>query len=707
MPSARSTSFRFYCNLAPETVPLRASLPMSSMLLSITSATAPLVREARAIKGRRGALLADNGNAGRIMALTREFEPQAARLRKATQEAPARASRQRARALAEAVRTRCLEVIGDVDLPKAVAAQHSLNPTAFIGHEDFTVQVLVALGIEPDLLALPTSWYVGQQLLGIEYAAATLAGRYGPTRGRPYTVLHAVDYASAYDAAFYAGADGATSAIATGVAGFMNDRAFVRSYEIGDATLAVAGGKAVPRRYLRTLQVVLGLRDGFRDARGVAPHVHALGLGAPIMLPLLALALDDVPDLSVDSTAPIKNANMNKIMLDDPAYMNGTIERIAGDVLTAGYRWTHRCAPCQEFLARHPFDYDGARAFHREVLKGRPLRAQDLEAPDGIGRFLPLLYNLTALKGSPLRRELFRARVGHNHAVMLDLAARLHRRRASPAALRTLALRLCDDYRRVAATEYPPYALQIDECLRLLAQATPGVARRGAARHAPPPTAPDRPHRASATALAGGHLATVGLEKIAIVATTLALQAPPTTRHAYAALGGAAWVAMTLTTPNGSATQLATRGALPTSRFSTPAVRALRAVGDVLRAEPATQPVASRVSDGVAALRIANAIATAREQVLALAEGLDGTAANLQLDRTTWEQAQAAAATTGLPRWFQDALEREGVAGPTVTAFTAWFAAYYRRRVKPQKASYLFRLAYHELRAAAVASHPT
>ncbi|MEY4723171.1 MAG: hypothetical protein RLZZ324_684, partial [Candidatus Parcubacteria bacterium] len=420
-------SFHFYANLAPEVIQAGASMRFPALLLSIAMGSPTLRKQAAKVKASGARLMADNGNASAIFALIGVFAAEGERLDAAWRKASpaARAGKLRAdyREFASIVRAACLARITDADAGAMLATQTTFKPSAFICHEDFTSPVLLALNVDPERLGYEKSFYVGQQMFGVDQAVRTVSGVNGPYEGMPYATLHGVDYDTAYDAGFYAGLEKGVTAIATGIAGFMNDQAFISSYELRGERISVAGGKTVPRRYLRALQVAVGLRDGFRDAAGHAPHFHALGLGAPIMLPLLALALDDVPALSVDSTAPIKNANMGKVMVDDPAYSNDSIEEIANAMLLEGFRWTHRCAFCKAFLAKHPFRYDDAIAYHKKKLGGRRVRKDDLARKDGVGRFLPLLYDLSALAGDSLRKELHQARVGHNHAVMLDLAA--------------------------------------------------------------------------------------------------------------------------------------------------------------------------------------------------------------------------------------------------------------------------------------------
>jgi hypothetical protein len=706
--------FRFYSNFTGEVIEVGKRMKLSSLLLSIAIAKgSPKLREqAKAIVKGGEALMADNGNASAIFGLIGLFTAEAERLdvrwRKAGTAKQQAVCRSRYREFASIVRNACVNAIADADPAEMLAAQSVIAPSAFICHEDYTMPVMLALSIDPERLALPKAWYVGQQLLSIEYAARTAKGDFGPYKGTPYATVHAVDYDTAYDVGYYAGLEKDVNALATGMAGFMNDQSFISSYFFRGQEITLADGTS-PRRYLRALQVCIGLRDGFRDATGRAPGFHALGLGAPIMIPLLALALDDVPALSVDSTAPIKNANMGKIMLDDPAYMNGSIESIAEDMLTKGFRWTHQCVFCKDFLKKHPFRYDDAIRYHREVMKGRDVRKDDLADKNGIGRFLPFLYDLSALSGDDFRKELHIARIGHNHAVMIDLTKRLDERRGSKKKLREFALRVCADYREVAAKEFPAYARQIDECLRFIALA------KGTTRSRDPLKKEAGMTRSELGGIAHGPgSAVIGLEKTAIVAAVGAFaQKKPSERAALAALSAAAWRAMDtaasaarhLVPPVLGLRHAAVSGGLKTDAV----ISAMRNETDILEALAMNgaflaTPGGSKADASVAyrkeAARSVAAFAALRERLLEFAEGLDGDTANVIVDYPAWEEKQKAIAAGKMPDWMRDALDAEGFGKEDRARYAEWFVKYYRKRVKPQKLSYLFRISYYELRKA-------
>jgi hypothetical protein len=91
-------------------------------------------------------------------------------------------------------------------------------------------------------------------------------------------------------------------------------------------------------------EIVAGLHEGFVDASGRRPRFHALGLGTPILVVLLAALGDGVTYTATDSTAPIVDgwsAPTISLYVDDPAPLKYKAHRIAQHWLAEDKPW--RC----------------------------------------------------------------------------------------------------------------------------------------------------------------------------------------------------------------------------------------------------------------------------------------------------------------------------------------------------------------------------
>ena len=371
------------------------------------------------------------------------------------------------RALARDVAMRCRAAATDERQQQALSAQASVSPDFFTCLEDLTIPILVQLEVEPEYTGLRRSELVGWQESGLALAAGVLAGRHGPTQGIPYATLHAFDY----DGAFQVGARAADIAglegIATGLASFMLDRNYISFYRAKGRRIWVRDRKNIPQRYIRALLVTMGFVNGFASKRGAMPRFHGLGAGAPIALPLLALAGYGSPLLSVDSTAPEKNASIGKLFVSKPAPLTVSVDKIAQALVEERQSWDCPCPACTAIQAELPFNLPAAQKYYRQHIAPRPIDNRDLEDAEGIGRFLSLLWET---RGQPWKRKINLARVNHSHWAMTDIVRELREHSGSYGQMREWVGQVCQAYN---ATTTPVYALQIEECLRLIDRLRP------------------------------------------------------------------------------------------------------------------------------------------------------------------------------------------------------------------------------------------
>ena len=462
------------------------------------------------VRGGGRVLVADNGNVDEIGALIERFTAAAAPLqarRKAAERAHGRRARPGdlppalaadSRALAERVAAASAAVADEARARAVLPVQVGMAPDYLVAMEDFTITALAGLGLQPEYTGLSLDWYRPLSERAVAFARDTAAGAYGSCDGAlPFAGLHGIDYDTARQAGRLAGEAGVPG-IATGLAGALADRSFT-DFRVQDGASEPLA-EAVPRPYLRALDVAAGLHTGYAEATGRRPRFHALGAGSPILVPLLALLGDAGTYTALDSTAPILDAYSSQtvaLYVREPAPLKLKAHRIAEYWLGGGPAWACPCPYCRGHERRHPHDLAAARAWWAGAGR-RSLTPSDLRAPCPLAEFLPLLG---AAADPAARAAAGLARIGHNHWVLRRLEAEAQRH-ALAGSLRPWAEDVVESYLHgpgdagwKAATHA---AWQVaDATAKRLADAAPGgelTARRGA--HQPPPRAShSRPSR--------------------------------------------------------------------------------------------------------------------------------------------------------------------------------------------------------------------
>jgi hypothetical protein len=467
---------RFFSNLGDDnaTEISRGLGAREAVLLSTPGAARRTLNAARAFESQLIPIAADNGNTTIIFQVAGEFSARANGLaqeleeeREHTSKAPSPMLRAKFRLLANDIARRCNDFVSSERQKAVLATQATVKPNFFTCLEDLTVPILIQLDAEPSYTGYRRAHFVALQERGLQAASAVIRGELGAVVGRPYATLHAFDYDSGYQVGSRAARIPGLEGIATGLASFLNDSNYINSYMIKGRRFWVKGRRNVPQRYLRTLMVSLGLLDGFASQRGVLPYYHGLGGGAPIVLPLLSLCAFGSPLLSVDSTAPEKNASMGKLFVNRPAPLTLSVDSVAQALIEGRQVWNCPCPYCSALQREIPFDIDSARAYYNAHIAPRKITDDDLKLNDGIGRWLSICW---ATGKQPARRLIYRARVNHSHWAIAGVARELRERATSYTELCDWVAAQCEAYK---ATALPVYALQIDECLRLIGRLRP------------------------------------------------------------------------------------------------------------------------------------------------------------------------------------------------------------------------------------------
>lgn len=369
-------------------------------------------------------LIADNGNAKIIMQLGKLFHKEA-------QAAIKEGNLEKQIALAHTVLDQCTSAFNDTtNFTTVLKLQHDLKPDYFMCGENLTPQVLIELNLDREALNLNDAFYVKSQQKTVQRVVKTLRGAYGEYSGEPFATVHGVDYDTAFKVGKLAGKTGVIKAIATGLAGFMNDRQTTNKYRYLGKWCAFEGDRNIPRKYFQSIAVTVGLIRGFKSVTQAAPKFHGLGMGSPIAILLLGFVTYDCPFFAIDSSAPTKNASMGKLYVSEPAYLTLTVEKLARGLSTTN-TWDCPCPHCSKFLQDYPMDYKAARiAFG--ALKRADITKDDLMGSTALAKALPLLSDPDDTKFARIIRT---ARGGHNYWVVDNLLKKIEETRADYATL--------------------------------------------------------------------------------------------------------------------------------------------------------------------------------------------------------------------------------------------------------------------------------
>lgn len=453
---------RFVHSLSPDTFAAmnrRLLLPYG-FLLAPNNATSSLRVLGEAVVKRRREFFVDNGNFSHIGKVRKAFREEAKELRKLVSEFEKKLGRSARsgelperltddyKRLAKRVRQACDSAL--LDDEEMLSQQLGLSPSALIGTEDITMASWLSLDIERRYTRMDRRVFRAMNRTVAQRATQLIVSLPRNLRHRYYPVASAVSYNTAFDAGREFGASGIRN-ISMGFGAYMADSNFVDHLFVGRRRIDF--GANLPARYTRTVVVAKGFWAGYLEEFGRPPmRFHFLGLGAPIMLPLVTLCAKRTSELTFDATSPIKDATRGgTLYVDKPAPLKIRTRKIALRLAkTEGGSWDCPCPFCVDFVHRHPFRYELGRDWFGRNTSPKVL-ASDLRPRGGLFEAYSLLSEPTA--GTDLRREVNFARIGHNHWITERILSSV-RRAARQRRLQTRVSNMVDDYMGATSPQF-------------------------------------------------------------------------------------------------------------------------------------------------------------------------------------------------------------------------------------------------------------
>jgi hypothetical protein len=410
-------------NLSPDTFtpPVLAGNDPFGYRLAPTNATPQLTDLAAQVRAAGLPLLADNGNFTLIGQVRATLGVDAAALRtrldvveddlgRSVRPGELPEALQRAYfTLSATARDLARSLAGDGE--EQLPAQLALDPTHLIGVEDITPACWLALDLERPYTGRRRRDWARINTSVAARAAARLPQLPTSLRDHYYPVASAESYSTAYDAGRIFATHHLPRA-SMGFGAYMADANYTDHAYLGRRRIDFTA--RLPNRYTRTVLAARGFFHGYTTAAGHPPQAfHFLGLGAPIMLPLVALAAAGPTHLTFDATSPIKDALRDGVLyVTTPAYLKIRIRRSAAWLAAdPTRRWDCPCPFCTAFTTRFPFDYPAGNAW-RTTHPNRDPTAADLREGGELYNAYPLFSEPPT---GPRRGAVDHARIGHNH----------------------------------------------------------------------------------------------------------------------------------------------------------------------------------------------------------------------------------------------------------------------------------------------------
>lgn len=443
--------FVFLDNLQPITCDAGNALTLcrEGWLLSASSASPQMLALTSAVRAAGAILMSDNGNWSLAGETLKPFAVEIAAL--AGQDAAAEEQRQRLLfdILAEAQR-----IQARAEERGLWAEQLSIGGEWLIGPEDLGMVALLRSG-----LVTETS-----------HVNPLIADRWLQTRARfqaldrnligtaiPYLVLHAWDWPSAHALTAATAQAGLARAVAVSLGVAMRSRRWIDG-------IAGPGGRVefdqrLPEKYLRAVALAHGTLAAMREP----PRLHLLGAASPILIAIFGLYAPYTEALSIDSAAPVLDAQDGWMYGNRGALLKMKREVLAARLLLRGDAYASDDPFFADFNARHPQDWAALRQA-LDVTGEQPesvVKAKLLSAPERVREFAPYFAPVLSTQ-DPFCADLFRARCGANTWYLQQICREVRMRADQPAELR----RWVDaEVARYAAVADPAWAAATQQAL--------------------------------------------------------------------------------------------------------------------------------------------------------------------------------------------------------------------------------------------------
>lgn len=470
VPMYKRDAFTFISNLGPVSIDpaYPKTLIRNGYLLSERYTTNSNLSLAALARGRRKLLISDNGNWTRMSTIARRFDEAGTDiLKKARTElgengAISSATTLEREALMKEIAQVCSNAVDELNLNQIIETQLRMSPHYMIGLEDFTIPVMMMVGLMDAVFSPDSTEIVQYQQRTASLFERQINGEYGFLNDLNHVgmflVVHAFDYKSAYT-----GGKSSRSIRKDGLAisygAPMRSRRWITEITLGNTVEDL--GENLPESYIVAHALTIGVANG----HGGNIPIHILGVGTPILIMLIGFLLKHTKAVSIDSSAPMKDAFDGVIYGSRHAFLKMKMYRVAAMALINNEPYESKTPFFIDFNRRYPANW---RALRDKLGVTSQTDVQELETTLGIRQdlvreYIPFFTRLTS-SDDPFFWTLRISRSGHNYYVLRKIIDHIRRRRNNWPALKAWTESEINRYTKVA---HPKWAQAVKKCYEL------------------------------------------------------------------------------------------------------------------------------------------------------------------------------------------------------------------------------------------------
>lgn len=424
IPRYKRDQYIFISNLkdftADEDYPI--TYKRDGYLLSEQYMSKSAIQLAEEVKRRDNLLISDNGNFSRIKKIAAVYEDEGLSILNTARKEMIDEGQlsintvHRRKKLMDIIGEQCRLEVAQLDITEITEKQLSINPDYIIGMEDYAIPVMMLTNLmhpvfspradEVKLYQQRTLSLYHQQEQGVFGSKEALGNV------NNFLVLHAYDYESAFQAATLA-KEQAHSGVAISYGGPMLSNRWIDSLDIKGNREIFA--EQLPESYLIAQSLTLGIINGNPNA---IPF-HILGVGTPILIALIGYQLRHASAVSIDSTAPFKDAFAGTLYGDKQAYIKMDMYRVVAVHLIEGTEFSSTTPFFKFFSEKYPSDWRTMRdKMNVTADMNYKQLARDIEArQDLLEQYLPFFSKMRSGDDEMMLR-LRVCRSGHNFWIL-------------------------------------------------------------------------------------------------------------------------------------------------------------------------------------------------------------------------------------------------------------------------------------------------
>jgi hypothetical protein len=461
LPKYKRDQFTFISNLSDYTAndAFPNTYKRDGYLLSEHYTNNKTTELAEKVRRRRNLLISDNGNYSRMKAVAKIYEKEGGLLLQQAQDEEkkrgeiSKETRAARMVLVTKIAQSCQEKVLITDYNEVIEKQLSIQPHYMIGMEDLTIPVLMLCNLMHPVFAPNPNHIINYQNNTLDYFKKQQSGEYGAKTAledvAKFLVLHAYDYASAFQAgknSLSTSKDG----IAISYGGAMHSRRWINSLNFGKRE--VKFDEKLPEAYLIAQSLTLGVVNGHPTD---IPY-HILGVGTPILIALIGYQLRHSRAVSIDSTAPFKDAFIGKLYGSKHAYIKMDMFKLVAYNLINNKTFYSSSPFYKSFAQKYEHDWVGLRKKLgiKPNYSVKELTVLLKQRGDLLEAYLPFFTPITGSLERGFLQDLRIARAGYNYWELKKICSNVKKRRGNKPLFKKWIENQVERYTRVASYKW-------------------------------------------------------------------------------------------------------------------------------------------------------------------------------------------------------------------------------------------------------------